>query len=56
MWWDNETQKGFIKSVIHTKRPSALTYDEMNIHVKYWVIMKRKHSKVNECDDNMIRG
>ena len=28
------TQKGLIKSVKHTKRPSALAYDEMNIHVK----------------------
>ena len=26
--------KGLSKSVKHTKRPSALAYDEMNIHVK----------------------
>ena len=40
----------------HTKWPSALTYDEMNIDVKGWVIMKRKYVKVNEWGDNMIRG
>ena len=37
-WWNdqsnNETQEGLSKSVKHTKCPSALTYDEMNIHVK----------------------
>ena len=30
-WWN---AKGLSKSVKHTKWPSALTYDEMNIHVK----------------------
>ena len=32
----------------HTKWPSALAYDEMNIHIKGWVIMKSKCAKVNE--------
>ena len=40
----------------HTKRTIALAYDEMNIHVMGWVIMKSKCAKVNECGDNMIRG
>ena len=44
------------KSVKQTNFPSALTYDEMNIHVKGWVIMKIKCVKVNEWGDNMIRG
>ena len=30
--------------------------EEMNIHVKGWVIMKIKCDNVNECGDNMIRG
>ena len=42
--------------VKHTKWPSALAYDEIKIHVKRWVIMKSKCSKVNECGDIMIRG
>ena len=29
-----ETPEGLSKSVKHTKRPSALAYDEMDIHVK----------------------
>ena len=36
------------------KRPSALAFDEMNIHVKGWVIIKNKCVKVNEWGDNMI--
>ena len=41
----------------HTKWQSALTYDEINIHVKKgWVIIKRKYDKTNECGDKMIRG
>ena len=56
MWWDNEISKGLSKSITHTKGPSALAYDEMNIHVEWWVIMKRKCAKANECGDNMIRG
>ena len=32
---NDETQKRLSKSVKHTKWPSALTYDEMNIHVKW---------------------
>ena len=56
MWWDNEISKGLSKSITHTKGPSALAYDEMNIHVKWWVIMKSKYAKVKECADNMIRG
>ena len=56
MWWYNETPKGLSKSVTHTKGQSALAYAEMNIHVKWWVIMKSKYAKVKECADNMIRG
>ena len=48
-------QRGYVR-VWHTKGPSALTYDELNIHVKWWVIMKSKCAKANECGDNMIRG
>ena len=40
----------------HTTWRSALTYDEMNIHVKGWVIMKWKCAKVNEWGDKMKRG
>ena len=40
----------------HTKWPSALSYDETNIHVKGWVIMKSKCDKVNEWGENMITG
>ena len=41
----------------HTKLPSALVYDEMDIHVKKGcVIMKSKCAKANECGDNIIRG
>ena len=40
----------------HTKYSSALAYDEMNIHVKGWVIMKKEYVKVNEWGDYMIRG
>ena len=32
--WNDETLEGLSKSVKHTKLPSALPYDEMNIHVK----------------------
>ena len=32
--WNDETLEGLSKSVNHTKWPSALAYDEMNIHVK----------------------
>ena len=56
MWWNDVTLEGLIKSVKHTKWPSALAYDEMNIHMKGWVIMKSKCVKVNEWGDNMIRG
>ena len=36
---------------------STLEYkEEMNIHVKGWVIMKRKYSNVNEYGHNMKRG
>ena len=31
---NDETLEGLSKSVKHTKRQSALAYDEMNIHVK----------------------
>ena len=54
MWWIDVTQRGLIKSVKQTKRPSAWAYDEMNIHVKGWVIIKNKCVKVNEWGDNMI--
>ena len=53
--WNHETLEGLSKGVKHTKWPSALAYDEMNIHVIRGEIMKRKCSKVNECGDNMIR-
>ena len=56
MWWNDVTLEGLSKSVKHTKRPSALAYDGMNIHENGWVIIKRKWDKVNECGDNMIRG
>ena len=56
MWWNDVNLEGLSKSVKHTKWPSALTYDELNIHVKWWVIMKSKCAKVKECGDNMIRG
>ena len=53
--WNDETIEGLSKSVKHTKWPSALAYDVMNIHVKKgWVIMKRKCANVDECGDNMI--
>ena len=32
--WNDETLKGLSKSVKQTKWPSALAYDEMNIHIK----------------------
>ena len=32
--WNTETLEGLSKSVKHTKSPSALAYDEMNIDVK----------------------
>ena len=54
--WNDETLEGLSKSVKHTKWPSALAYDEMNIHVKCWVIMKRKCANDNDCGDNMIWG
>ena len=56
MWWNDVNLEGLCKSVKHTKWPSALGNDEINIHVKGWVTMKRKCAKVNECGDNMIRG
>ena len=31
--WNGETLEGLSKGVKHTKWPSALAYDEMNIHV-----------------------
>ena len=31
--WNDETLEGLSKSVKHTKWPSALAYDEINIHV-----------------------
>ena len=54
MWWNDVNLEGLSKSVEHTKWPSALAYDEMNINVEGWVIMKSKCAKVNECGDNMI--
>ena len=37
-WWNeqrnDETLEGLSKSVKHTKWPSTLEYDEMNIHIK----------------------
>ena len=32
--WNDETLEVLNRSVKHTKCPSALAYDEMNIHVK----------------------
>ena len=55
--WNDETLEGLSKSVKHTKWPSALAYDETNIHLKKgWLIMKIKCANVNECGDNMIWG
>ena len=34
MKWKDETLEGLCNSVKHPKWTSALTYDEMNIHVK----------------------
>ena len=38
IWWNEqwivETLEGLSKSVKHTNCPSALAYDEINIHVK----------------------
>ena len=34
MSWNDLTLKGLSKSLKHTKGPSALAYDEMNIQVK----------------------
>ena len=31
--WNDETLEGLCKGVKHTECPSALAYDEMNIHV-----------------------
>ena len=31
--WNGETLEGLSKGVKHTKWPSVLAYDEMNIHV-----------------------
>ena len=55
MWWNEVNLEGLSKSVEHIKWPTALTYVEMNIHIKGWAIMKSKCVKVNECGDNMIR-
>ena len=33
--WNDETIGGLSNSVKHTKWPSVLAYDEMNIHVKW---------------------
>ena len=54
--WNDKTLEGLSKGVKHTKWPSALAYDEMNIHIKGWVIMKSICAKVNEWGNNMIRG
>ena len=54
MWWIDVNLEGLSKSVKHTKWPSALAYDETNINVKGWVIIKRKCDNVNESGDNMI--
>ena len=48
------TPGGLSKNVKHTKRPSALAYDEMNIHVIMWVIML--YYDANENSDNMTIG
>ena len=38
-WWNeklnDETIEGLSKNVRHTKWPSELKYDEMNIHIKW---------------------
>ena len=46
--WNYESVEGLSKSVKHTKWPSVFAYNEMNIHVKGWVIMKSEYVKVNE--------
>ena len=53
---NDKTIGGLSKNMKHTKWTSVLAYDEMNIHVKGWVIMKRKCAKVNEWGDKIIRG
>ena len=54
--WNDETLEGLSKSVKHTKFPSALANDEMNIHVKWGeIIIKRKCANINECG-NMLWG
>ena len=40
MWREDETPEGLDKIVTHIKGPSALAYNETNIHVKSWVIIK----------------
>ena len=55
MWWNDVAPGGLSMSIKHIKRRNALAYDEMNIHVKGWVIMKRKCAKVYGWGDNMIR-
>ena len=57
MQWNDETLGGLSTSVRYIKWPSALAYDEINIHVKIgWVIMKSICGNVNECGENMIWG
>ena len=57
MQWNDETLGGLSTSVRYIKWPSALAYDEINIHVKIgWVIMKSNCGNVNEYGDNMIWG
>ena len=41
-------------NVKHTKRPSALACDEINIHITMWVIML--YYDANENSDNMVIG
>ena len=31
--WNDETLEGLSKGVKHTKWPSELTYDKMNVHI-----------------------
>ena len=45
---------GLSNNVKHTKRPSELSYEEVNIHIIIWLITL--YYNTNENSDNMIRG
>ena len=51
-WWNKQlndkTLKGLSKSVKHTKWPSPLAYDEINIHEKGVSNYENQMAKINE--------